>query len=348
MRNACGRLVVRVVAAAIALMAMAHAARGGDKSLIAGLTTGDEIRYTYTARNEETAGITGKPGFGAHSVSTETVGLLVRCKADTVALRIIEVVIESFRVTLESPMGKADVDLGGPPPAESEPAIARELYKSMHPIVGLTLTLNTAPGSGDITQFSGGEALLKSSGASLLRRYLERDYFTATFGPIFQLKSNSAAPPPGQEWWMQRHIFAYAHGGKSSVWETRVVETVVADISTIKGKTRAIGNPEGSEKAAVFFKSITGEVVYKWDMARSRLLSATRTESIASRFDTNGMLRESDVITKSTLEMVLPGAKASDKPAGKPVEKPAELPAKKQVAPSDASSAGGSNGKAKP
>lgn len=344
MRKECNVLVVRAMAMCLGLLAMVHAAPAGDKSLIAGFTTGDEVRYTYTARNEETAGITGKPGFGAHSVSTETVGLLVRCKADTVALRIIEVVIESFRITLELPVGKADVDLGGPPPAESEPAIARELYKSMHPIVGLTLTLNTTPGSGDITQFSGGDALLKSAGASLLRRYLERDYFTATFGPIFQLKSNSAAPPPGQEWWMQRHIFAYAHGGKSSVWETRVVETVVADISTVKGKTRATGNPEGSEKAAVFFKSITGDVVYKWDMVRSRLLSATRTESIASRFDSNGMLRESDVITKSTLEMVTPAAKPTEKQSGKPIEKPAEKPA----APSEVPAAGGSDGKAKP
>lgn len=314
------RSVVCVLAVAAVLLVVS-AAQAGDKSLIAPFTTGDEARYTYTARNEETAGLTGNPGLGANSISTETVGLVVRCKADTTALRIFEVTCESFRLTLDSPLGKVDVDLGGAAPGDDANPLAREIYKTMHGIVGLTLTLNTAPGSGDITMFRGGEELLKTSGGGLLRRYLDRDYFTATFGPIFQLKSNSAAPPPGQEWWMQRHIFGFGHGGKSSVWETRVVETVLADIATVKGTTRATGNPEGSEKAAVFFKSITGEVVYKWDMARSRLLSATRTESIASRYTTNDMMRESDVITKSTLEFVKPGAKTPEKAAEKPVEK---------------------------
>ncbi len=333
MHGGMARSVVCAVVTMLSAMLLVPTARAGDKSLIAAITNGDEMRYTYTARNDETSGITGNPGLGAASVSTETVGLVIRCKADTTALRIIEVTYESFRLTLDSPVGKLDIDLGGPAPGSDATPLAREIYASMHGIVGLTLTLNTAPGSGDITLFHGGEALLKSTGIGLLRRYLERDYFTATFGPIFQLKSNSAAPPPGQEWWMQRHIFALPHAGKTSVWETRVVETVLADISTIKGKTRATGNPEGSEKAAVFFKSITGDVVYKWDMFRSRLLSATRTESVASRFTTNSLLRESDVKTTSTLEFV--------KPIPKRAEPSSEQPASKPIAPISVPASGG-------
>ena len=322
MHGGLARSVVCSIVALVAMMPLVPAARAGDKSLIAALNNGDELRYTYTARNDETSGITGNPGLGAASVSTETVGLVIRCKADTTALRIIEVTYESFRLTLDSPAGKLDIDLGGPSPGSDATPLAREVYASMHGIVGLTLTLNTAPGSGDITLFHGDDGLLKSTGVGLLRRYLERDYFTATFGPIFQLKSNSAAPPPGQEWWMQRHIFSLAHAGKTSVWETRVVETVLADISTVKGKIRATGNPEGSEKAAVFFKSITGEVVYKWDMFRSRLLSVTRTESVSSRFASNALLRETDVKTTSTLEFVKPAPKRPEPAAQQPTAKP--------------------------
>ncbi len=324
-----GLLAGAIVALGV-LAGSAMPAPAGEKSLIAGFNAGDEVRYTFNARNDETTSITGKTGVGAQSLSTEKVVMLVRCKAQTIPLSILEVVYESFHFELDSPSGRVEVDLGGPAPGADAPQLARDLYQNLHGIVGTTLTITIAPGSGEITQYRGGEQLLKTPGASVLRRYLDKDLFTATFGPILQLKANSSSPPPGQEWWVQRNIFAYAHPGKSPVWETRVVDNVLADIATIKGTSRASGNPEGSDKAPAFFKSVSGNVVYTWDLFRGRLLLVNRTEAVNSRFAADRALKDSDLVTKSTLEFVKPSEKPAEKPAEKSAEKPAEKPAPRQ------------------
>jgi hypothetical protein len=290
----------------------------GEKSLIAGFRTGDEVRYAFNVSNDETTSIAGKTGVGAQSLSTEKVVLVVRCKAETIPLCILEVVYESFHIELDTPSGRVEVDLGAAAPDAGAPQLARDLYQHLHGIVGTTLTINTAPGSGEITQYRGGEQLLKTPGTSVLRRYVDKELFTATFGPILQLKSNTASPPPGQEWWVQRNVFAYAHPGKTPIWETRVVDNVLADIATIKGTMRATGNAEGSEKAPALFKSVSGNAVYTWDLFRGRLVSVNRTEVINSRFAADKATKDSDLVSKSTLTLVPPPVKAADAPTTRP------------------------------
>jgi hypothetical protein len=319
MRMVAGAMVHTAVAAG-ALACLAFPARAGERSLIAGFHAGDEVRYTFTVRGDETTSITGKTGMGAQANSTETVGVLFRCKADTIPLCILDVVYESFHISMDTPQGKVDLDVGGPAPDASASELARDVYRNLHGIVGTTVTLNTAPGSGEITAFRGGEQLLKTPGASVLRRYLDKDLFTATFGPILQLKSNSSSPPPGEKWYVKRNIFAYAHPGKTPIWETRMVDNVLADIATIKGAMLANATGEVSDKTPAFFRNVSGNVVYTWDLSRGKLLSANRTEVINSRFLSDKVLKESDLITKSSLELVKP---KEDAAAEKPTDKPA-------------------------
>ncbi len=300
-------LIAGFLAGITALVIHPTVSAAGERSLIAGFHTGDEVRYTFTARGNETTSLTGQTGAGAHSLSTEKVGVLIRCKAETVPLIILEVVYETFSISLDSPQGNVEVDLGGPAPGPDAPQLSQDLYRHLHGIAGTTLTINIAPGSGEITRFQGGEALLKTQGASVLRRYLDRDLFSSTFGPIFELKPNSVSPPPGEKWYVQRHIFAYAHPGKSPVWETRLVDNVLADIATIKGSTRASGDPAGAEKAPAFFKTVNGESTFVWDLVRGRLISGTRTDVVNSRFVQDKANKDSDLIVKSELEIVKPG-----------------------------------------
>ena len=160
----------------------------------------------------------------------------------------------------------------------------------------------------------------------MLRRYVDQDLFRTLVGPIFQLKSNSWAPPPGEPWYVQWNVFAYAHPGKITVWETRTVDNVLADITTVKATTRATGNPEDASKGPAFFKSISAEATYKWDLVRGRLTSAARTETISSRFTRADHLYDSDLIVKSTLAPASPvPAKTPEpiKPTAQPEVKPA-------------------------
>ena len=308
-----------VTLACMCVLATAGGASAGVKSLIAGLRTGDEMRYEYSLRCEESAMVVGKVGVGTQTINTETVGVLIRVKAETTALDIVEVVYESFRITMDSPLGKLELDLAGPPPNGAAIPGAHELYDKLRPLVGVVLTLNIAPGSGEITTMRGGEHLLTAPGAPVFRRYIDPALFRTTWGDVFQLKSNSAMPPPGEPWYVNAPILAYGRAGKTSVWETRKVDNVLADIATIKGEVRATGNPAEASKNAVFFKSISSDRVYKWDTFRGRLLATTRNEAINTRYERAGTMYDSDLIAKSSLEFV-PTAPA--KPAASPTPTP--------------------------
>ena len=313
---------VALACACACVLGAAGAASAGVKSLIAGLRNGDEMRYTFSLHAEESTMVKDKPGVGTQTVNTETVGVLIRVKAETTALDIVEVVYESFHITMDSPLGKLDLDLGGTPPDGTAAPLAHELYDKLHGLVGLVITLNIAPGSGEISTMHGGEELLKAPGAPVFRRYVDPDLFRTTWGDVFQLKSNSMMPPPGDPWYVKAPILAYGRAGKTSVWETRKVETVLADIATIKGEVRATGNPEDAGTAAVFFKSISSDCIYKWDTFRSRLLSATRNEAISTRSERGNIMYDSDLLAKSTLEFVPPGSVKPKTPAPKPTETP--------------------------
>jgi hypothetical protein len=301
-------------AAMVAAMAIAcaspSAARAEDKSLIATMRIGDEIRYTFHVQCDETKSVKGRPSAGTETITTEDVGMVLRVKAVTTALNIVELTFESYKVSMDSGQGKVQIDLGGPQPDDKGSPIARDLYGKLHGLVGTVLTLNTAPGSGEITMFQGGEQLLASPGGPALRRYLDPDLFKSRFGTIFQLKSNSAMPQPGQPWYVQGHVFTFAHMAKTPVWETRTVEGMEADIAKVTGATHASGNPADAAKSPVFMKGVIADSVYKWDTVAGRLVSATRNEVINSSSERTGVSYDSDLVSKSTLELVVPAPKA--------------------------------------
>ena len=320
---------IAIGAAACAVMAASASSSFGDvKSLIAGLHTGDEMRYTFNIRCGETSVPRGTTGVGIETVTTESVGMVVRAKADTTALDIVEVAFESYKVSLDFGQGKTEIDLGGPAPDEKAPALARELYDKYHPLLGTVLTLNVSPGSGEITTFHGGEDLLKSPGGSALRRYVDPDLFKGRFGEIFQLKSNSMMPPPGNPWYVQGHVMAFAHVAKCPVWETRVVENMEADVAKITGTTHATGDQGDAAKGAVFVKSVIADTAYKWDTMRGRLVSLKRSESISTSFSRGSVPFDSDLVSTSTLELVAPESKTKPAtPASAPPLPPPPSPA---------------------
>ena len=145
------RPMVMGLAACVVWLGAPAGAMAGNKSLIAGLSTGDELRYTFTLSTDETTSMTGKVGAGTRSTATETVGILVRVKADTKVLDIVEIVYESFRISMDTDKGKVEMDLAGPEPDAQAPPRVRDVYAKLHGLVGTVITINVTPGSGEIT-----------------------------------------------------------------------------------------------------------------------------------------------------------------------------------------------------
>lgn len=323
-------LAVRAMLAAGAMLLAALHALAGVPSLIAGLHRGDELRYIYTLTTDETIALSGTSGPDAvpmRAVSKQTVGVVFRVTADTTATNIVEATFETVRISMEAEGMKFEVDVNARAPDEWASAAARDAYGWFRPLVGATLTLNIAPGSGEITTVRGGDETLKAAGAGSghLRRYLDADLFRAAFGPVFQLKSNSVMPPPGEKWYIKAHV--YARGAKAPVWETRRVELVEGDVANIKALTRASAKPEEGAKSSVFFRAVDTSADLWWDTVRGRLTKAKGTATIATRFDrlagaagaAGAVLQDSDLLCTWTLEMTEPA-----KPAPHPTPAPAE------------------------
>lgn len=304
----------RWLATVISLLAMNAPALAGVPSLIAGLHMGDEVRYAYTLTTEELTSITGKTGPESRpmrTVSTQTVFIAFKVTAETTALTIVEATFENAAVSMQAGDTAVAIDAGArTPPGEDASPGARDLYAWFHPLVGAKLTLNIAPGSGEITSITGGDELLKGVGGPHLRRYVDPDLFRANFGCVFQLKSNSPMPPPGQKWYIKAH--AYGRGAKAPVWETRVVESETGSVATIKSVVKASAKPEDSAKAAVFFRGVNADGSYWWDTARARLNKAVRSETIQTRYEVgaeagkpgSGVHQDSDLICRSALELI--------------------------------------------
>jgi hypothetical protein len=325
---------------AIATLVLTTHALAGVPSLIAGLHTGDELRYQYTLSTEETTSLTGKTGpesLPARVVSMQNVVVSFKVTADTTALDIVEATFESANVAMETGDVSVSVDAGAPAaPDDKAPAGARDLYAWFHPLVGAKLTLNISPGSGEITTITGGEDLLKGVGGPHLRRYLDPNLFRANFGCIFQLKSNSQMPPPGQKWYVKTH--AYGRGVIAPVWETRSVEFEEGGVATIKGTVKASAKPEDSTKASVFFRGVDADASYLWDTMRGRMRKASRAESIQTRYEIGakegvvsggtGVRQDSDLTCRSSLEIVeKPQAKTeTPKDAGGASPEPKKTP----------------------
>jgi hypothetical protein len=308
MRNPCKAI------GAVAALALSTHTFAGVPSLIAGLHTGDELRYTYALTIDETISLTGKTGLDAvpiRTVSTQTVIVAFRVIADTTATDIVEATFESVKVGMDTEGMKFDVDAGAPlDDKASDPA--RQVYGWFHPLVGTKLTLNVSPGSGEVNTVQGGEEALKASGAGSphLQRYLDPSLFRAAFGPVFQLKSNSSMPPPGDRWYVKPQL--YARGVKAPVWETRSVEVVEGDIANIRGISHASAKPEDAPKTKVFFRGVDTTIDYWWDTVRGRLTKTQGTATIGTRFDRAGasanaagsMMQDSDMLCTWTLELI--------------------------------------------
>ena len=320
-----------VWAFAIALLSLCATSLAGVPSLITPLRLGDEFRFSYTLSTEEVTSITGKTGPESQPtrvLSTQTVFIAFKVTAETTALSIVEVTFENAAVSMQTGDMRIAIDAGAAAALgeDAQPG-SRDLYAWFHPLVGAKLTLNIAPGSGEITSITGGEELLKGVGGPHLRRYLDPDLFRANFGCIFQLKSNSPMPPPGQKWYAKTH--AYGRGVKAPVWETRSVESEEGSIARISAVVKASAKPEDSAKASVFFRSVSAEGTYSWDTLRARLTKAVRSETIQTRYEIGpdkgtagaGVRQDSDLTCRSALEAI-------DKPAAKDAPTPKDADAK--------------------
>jgi hypothetical protein len=328
------KIGMRVIAMMGAALVSPLAALADVPSLIARMHRGDELRYTYTLTTDETISLTGRTGLDAvpvRAVSNQAIGVVFRVTADTTAMNIVEATFETVKVGMEVEGLKFDVDVNAAAPDEKATQASRDVYGWFKPLVGVKLTLNVAPGSGEITTVQGGEDALKAAGtgAGHLRRFLDAELFRATFAGVFQLKSNSSMPPPGEKWYVKTHV--YARASKAPVWETRSVEVVEGDIATVKGLTHASAKPEDSAKAKVFFKSVEAATTYTWDTLRGRMTKAQGSQTIGTRFDRAGgasgvdgaLMQDSDLACRWTLEMVEP-AKTVTHPTPKLAEKPSE------------------------
>ncbi|HVU64000.1 MAG TPA: hypothetical protein VHC70_08485 [Phycisphaerales bacterium] len=324
-----------VIAASLAMNAAASA---GVPSLIAGLHAGDELRYAYTLTTEEVTSITGKTGpesLPTRVVSNQTVFLTCKVTAETTASDIMEVTFDNVAVSMQAGDVSVGVDAGSPtiPDEKANPG-SHDLYAWFHPLVSAKLTLNIAPGSGEITSITGGEDLLKGVGGPHLARYVDPDLFRANFGCIFQLKSNSQMPPPGQKWYTKTTV--YARGVKAPVWETRWVEGEEGGIADIRSLVKASAKPEDSTKVSVFFRSVDSSGDRWWDTTKGRLTKAVISQTIQTRFQIGepgaggvGVLQDSDLSCRSALEIIeTPPAKPAGGAAQRPPPPPAPEPKK--------------------
>ncbi len=340
-----GMRAFAMAGAVVMALLMPRVARAGVPSLIAGLHRGDELRYIYTLTTDETISLTGKTGLDAvpvRAVSKQSVGVVFRVAADTTAMTIVEATFETVKVGMEAEGMSFDVDVAAAAPddkAGGATAAARDVHGWFRPLVGAKLTLNIAPGSGEITTVQGGEETIKAAGAGAghVRRYLDAELFRAAFGPVFQLKSNSSMPPAGERWYIKTH--AYARGAKAPVWETRWVELVEGDVANVRGLTHASAKPEDAPKSRVFFRGVDTSTNFWWDTLRGRLTKAKGSATIGTRFDRVGgvsgggavdgaVMQDSDLLCSWTLEMV-----EKDRAIVNPAPTPAPVQAEKPAAP---------------
>lgn len=236
---------------------LAMVQQGPEVDLRPKFKKGEEIRFTM---NLDTSGRDVTPGAGEQTKSTQQqIGLLLRVKdSNPETGATLDLVYESFKITVKAPTG--DVSFDSSKPADKDDMTDQVLRG----IVGLTLKVKV-DANGEITEVSGGDG---GAASALSGQFSGAEMIKGVFGPVFSVKKGTPKVSVGESWTTEDVL----QGGAAStrVKMTHTLKSVQGNNANIDIKGSVVMDPSsGGMKAGVKDSSISGRAV--WDIERGML-----------------------------------------------------------------------------
>ncbi len=287
-------LVAILAITGLAVPALLHAepvamaqAKGPKVNLRPKFKKGDEARFRLSLDQKgkfDGAGAGETPQSGG----TQEIGLLLKVvDVNPETGPTLDLVYESLKVDLDTPLGKVTFDStkktpGAKPGADpGEADIAETMFR---PIVGLRLTVKM-DNDGNITSVSGAE----NAGAMPLiaGQFTGADVIKGSFGKIFSMHKGAGEASVGESWTNEDVIDAGL--GQMKITTTNTLSSYAKGLATISikgGATLSPGSSSAVPPVAIKDSSLSGKAV--WDTERGMLESLETTQRLTVEQTTDG------------------------------------------------------------
>lgn len=232
--------------------------RSGKVNLRPRFEKGQELRYTMVIESSTSDSQAGDP-----QSSSQEIGLLLRCtKADTEAGYTLDLVYESLKMKVRSPLATIEFDSTKPAKAD-DPADA-----ALRTIVGLTLPV-TMDKDGNISAVGSGDGAM----GALVGQFSGGDMIKGMFGPIMTGRKGTGEASVGESWTNDDIIDGPA--GQMKISLTHTLDSHSGGKATIPMRGRVTLSPSSGAgatgKVAIRDSTISGKTV--WDTSLGQLLS---------------------------------------------------------------------------
>lgn len=235
--------------------------RSGKVNLRPRFEKGQELRYTMVIESSTADSQAGDP-----QSSSQEIGLLLRCtKADTEAGYTLDLVYESLRMKVRSPLATIEFDSTRPAKAD-DPADA-----ALRTIVGLTLPV-TMDKDGNISAVGSGDGAVGAVGA-LVGQFSGGDMIKGMFGPIMTGRKSTGEASVGESWTNDDTIDGPP--GQMKISLTHTLDSHSGGKATIPMRGKVTLSPSSGAgtpgKVAIRDSTISGKTV--WDTSLGQLVS---------------------------------------------------------------------------